>query len=73
MSETETARPHSAIFSPKQSAAYLDLSVPTIYKLMNLREIDSFTVGASRKITRESCDAFIQRKVTEAKKATRFF
>lgn len=57
---------HSTLLTPKEAAATLRVTRNTIYKLMEAGDLQSIKIGKSRRITRESIDAFIARKLDES-------
>jgi len=48
------------------AARVLDLSERTVWTLVKTGEIESFTVGRSRLITRQALEDFLRRKIAEA-------
>lgn len=52
-------------YSVRSAAKALDLSVRVVWDLVAKGEIDSFKIGASRRITREALVAYIERKSAE--------
>jgi excisionase family DNA binding protein len=56
----------SLVVSPKRACALLDCSRPTLYGMINSRELESYKDGTSRKITVRSIKQRIERKLAEA-------
>ena len=56
--------------SVKKTAERLEASIPTIYKLIHGRELESFKLGKYRKILDRSTDALIARRLAAEAKAT---
>ena len=57
------------VCSPARAAKLLDVSVSTVYALMNSGELDHFLDGKNRRITTSSIEAYIARRL--AGKASR--
>lgn len=56
----EPPAPHRRLmYSVEEAAVLLSLSRAQIYRLMDLQEIGSVTVGRSRRITRDQLAAFV--------------
>ena len=55
-----------AAFSLDASCAYLDVSKPTLYRLMDSGEIRNFHIGRRRMILREHLDRFLQDRLAES-------
>lgn len=51
---------------PKHACAYLGMSMSKLYELLALGEIDSYTEGRARYITREALDDYARRAETKA-------
>jgi excisionase family DNA binding protein len=51
------------VVSPLRAVRLLAISRTTLYELLNRGELESFTIGKSRKITLASIHALIQRRV----------
>jgi excisionase family DNA binding protein len=58
------------VASPNQAMMALMVSRETLYRLINNGELDSYTVGRSRRITIESINAYVKRRL-EAEVARR--
>jgi excisionase family DNA binding protein len=61
--ETTTEK---AAFSVDASCSYLDISRPTLYRLMDLGEIRNFHIGRRRLILREDLEKFLQDRLAES-------
>jgi hypothetical protein len=48
----------------------IDVGVTKGYELINSGELDSFTIGRARRITTESINAFVERRLAEQKSAS---
>ena len=53
--------------TPDQAAAKLQVVRGTIYNLLKAGELESITVGTSRRITLDSLHAYVQRQLEAAK------
>lgn len=47
------------VFTIPEACEYLGIGVTTAYELMAEGELRSFTIGRSRRVTRDACDEFI--------------
>ena len=56
------------VVSPLRAVQLLAISKTTLYELLNRGELDSFTIGKSRKITLASVHALIERRVSAPEK-----
>lgn len=54
--------------SPRRAEQLLGISKTTLYELLGRGELESFTLGKSRKITLVSIRALIERRVAEPDK-----
>lgn len=59
------------VVSPRRAEQLLGISKTTLYELLNRGELESFTLGKSRKITLASIRALIERRVAEPDKKLR--
>jgi hypothetical protein len=55
--------------SPKTAFEAIGVGVTKGYELLNCGELESFTVGRARRITTESINAFVERRLAEQKSA----
>jgi excisionase family DNA binding protein len=46
--------------APKAGAAYLGISVPTLYRLLAAKKIPSVKIGRARRIQVAALDAFVE-------------
>lgn len=53
------------VVSPNQAMKALMVSRATLYGLINAGELDSYTEGRSRRITIESINAYVRRRLAE--------
>lgn len=67
MSEIET-KERPRVETPSQVIKSLRISSRTLWKLLKSGELESYFEGRGRKITTRSIDAFIERRIAEAKK-----
>jgi excisionase family DNA binding protein len=56
------------VVSPNQAMKALMVSRATLYGLINGGELDSYTEGRSRRITVESINAYVQRRLAQEAK-----
>jgi hypothetical protein len=63
---TGLGRDEAKVVSPKRAQAMLDCGNTTFYGEI-LPQLESFKLGKSRKITVESIERFIAKKLTEAR------
>jgi excisionase family DNA binding protein len=59
------------VVGPRGAAELLDLSQWSVYKLINSGELESFALGSSRRITVESIEAYIARRLDQPKRKIR--
>jgi len=52
------------VASPKQVMDRLQISRTTLYALLDRGELESYTEGKSRRITLQSIDAYVKRRLT---------
>ena len=58
-----------SVSTPAGACARLKCSPPTLYKLINEGELQTFKLGKYRKILDSSIDALMKRRLAEAKSA----
>ena len=58
-----------ALTSPRLACERLNVSVPTLYKLLAAGELESVKIGKYRKVLERSIDGLIARRLAEAKSA----
>lgn len=63
----DITEPRRAV-SPKEAARLLGVSRPMIYRLIDQGELESFNVGACRRILVDTLDAFIGRQVEASRR-----
>jgi excisionase family DNA binding protein len=56
------------VVSPNQAMKALMVSRATLYGLINAGELESYTEGRSRRITVESINAYVKRRLAEEAK-----
>ena len=56
------------VVSPRRAEQLLGISKTTLYELLGRGELESFTLGKSRKITVASIRALIERRIAEPEK-----
>ena len=59
-----------AAFSLDASCVYLDISRPTLYRLMDSGEIRNFHIGRRRMVLREDLDQFLRARLAESDMGT---
>lgn len=67
MNATTTAPPIApAVLTTKQAAAYLGVSLPTLFRLLRADQLPHLRLGRAIRFRREDLDAFIAARVTTA-------
>lgn len=59
-----------AVFGIDAACAYLEISKPTLYRLMDSGAIRNFHIGRRRLISRDDLDQFVQRRLEEERRRT---
>jgi hypothetical protein len=67
---TELNNAERLVVSPRHARQLLDTGNTRLYELLAAGELDSFLEGRSRKITVESIQRFIDRRVADEKRRT---
>ena len=68
MSEPALVLDTPLVVSPNHAMKALMVSRATLYGLINARELESYTEGRSRRITVESINAYVRRRLAEEAK-----
>ena len=63
MIPSDNSSDHALVVSPRAAEQLLGISKTTLYELLYSGELESFTIGKSRKITCASIRALIARRV----------